>query len=307
MQASEPPSLLRRIIAAPFFAGVTGGGAFLWLLILFVALHKTHVFSRFGADAGSAALVATLPALALAVALGYRTPPGSGVALLGRALGALFYGGLVAAALAFAVYAFDPRAHENDLLVSLMIAGAGAAGFSLHGVRGLWPATRGRRALVVAAGIGVAVLTPWSVSPGMQCSLGRAESCERAASERFDSGDPAEGVAYLERGCSFGGDPRLCVQAAGYHQRGAGVPRDLLRAESFSQRACAVGHAKGDDDACQALGLVELEDACDHYHALACEELARSYRRGTSGVWDPARSARLLRKACLLGDDAACP
>jgi TPR repeat protein len=301
------PSLLRRLVAAPFFAGVAGGGAFLWLLVLFVALHKTHVFSSFGNDGGATAMVAMLPALALAVGLGYRTRPQSGMALLGRALGALFYGGLVAAALAFAVYAFDTRAHETDLLVSLMIAGAAAAGFSLHGVRGLWPATRARRAVVVAAGIGVAVLTPWSVSPGMQCSLGRTESCERAASEQFDSGDPAQGVAYLERGCSFGGDPRLCVQAASYHQRGAGVPRDLLLAESFSQRACAAGHAKGDDDACQALGMVELEDACDHYHALACEELARSYRRGTTGVWDNARATRLFRKACLLGDDAACP
>jgi hypothetical protein len=308
-----PPSALRRLVIAPFQAGLLGAGVFLWAAGGIISLQEGGLLVHGGdAEAWRFAL-ALLLAVGVALARGYRGPVRSYPALIGRLVGALAAGTAVitASLMAAASWLDHLESDRRPLAVALAGVALALAGFAwIHGRR-LADELRASRRLRIRAGAlaaGLALATAWLTSPVVRCDLGSGRSCFEAASRAIDEGNEGEddrrGVELAERGCSF--DSAACCLLAGkaYWRRASLAPERRARlrpgAEHFFREACALSDAEG----CRLLHAVELDARCEAYQASACHELADVYRSGW--LRDEGDAARRLRQACLLGDAEAC-
>lgn len=290
------PTLFRTVIATPFRAGLLGGGLGLWAGSALQAFSRSYLIPR---PANAITIfVPLLLALGVTLKWGYRAPVQSYRALVGRVLGALFFGGIsVATTVAILVVILDGlHIRGQAAFTTLALAGALLAGLAIARIYGI-TADKSRRIKIAAAASAALLLTLWPVVPSLRCRLGFAEGC-RAASDREN--DILSSARLAARGCE-GEDMVSCRLAGGYHAA-EGPARDLRRAEGFYREGCALG----DPESCNGVHELELEQRCDRYGAFACAELARSHATGDGMKRDRALAQRYYRKACLLGSDDAC-
>jgi hypothetical protein len=294
------PSFGRRYVVAPFWAGLLGGAVFFWILALNLSCQKAGVIGE--VRALPSFVIAFAPALGIALWLGYLGPVQSYATLFGRIAGALFYGILTAVCwLALLVVAFDAgNASEKTGFFVISLVGPLIAALALLRLYGLG-AFRARRAKIAAATGAVLLVSTFPYSAALRCRLGFGDWCAAAAADLAARNDHLAAARYGARGCDAD-DAAACTMAGREHQRGQGLPRDLAKAEVFFRRGCALGDA----DACERVHGIELSKRCDHYSAFACRELAEAYTRGRGVDSDRNIAAQFYRKACLLGESAAC-
>jgi hypothetical protein len=298
-EASPPfqPTLFRRVVVAPFWAGLLGCGASLWLGGVIGGLGSARIIAR-----PSPELIVLLPllaGLALALWLGFRGPPQSYARLVGRIVGALFFGAFCAGitVLILAVIFDALHLRNGPAFVTVALVGALLAGLALARLHGIG-AARPRRIKIAVAAAAVLFVSCWPVTPSLRCWIGFGEGCRVAAQENRD--DPRAAAAIGARGCAR--EDAVSCRLAGQAYQSEGPTRNLARAEDFFREGCALG----DSEACDRVHTSELERRCDRYGAFACAELAQVYDHGEGAPQNTALARRYYRKACLLGADAAC-
>jgi hypothetical protein len=108
-----------------------------------------------------------------------------------------------------------------------------------------------------------------------------------------------------------------CAELSEMYRLGLDVPRDLARSKEWRIRACEVGHgpscallgweAGSSHDLREALGF--WEKGCALAHASSCLEAFWTIRKGSAAASLPPdhdRAAPFGRRACELGEEAAC-
>jgi hypothetical protein len=300
--APRPPSLLGRLVVAPFRAGLLGAGVFLWACAVLVAVREQRVLFHPSED--TIFLVSIALSITLAVARGYDTPVRSYLALAGRLVGAIAMGVavLVACAVVFVPMLKSQQAEDRVVLAALggaLLAGLAVAWIRGPRIAGAWRASPRARWILGGSAAALATATAWPLSPRLRCALGSGDGCLYAALGHLET-DEALGRWFAERGCSL--DSGDCCRIAadrywGGHDTGRPTPRDRARAAPLYQAACALGDAVG----CQEANTLDLHGRCEAQSASACRELAQVYQ------WRNREAAdRFLRQACLLGDAEAC-
>lgn len=289
---------LRAVLAAPFWAGLLGSGAGLWVLGTIGAFGAAEITPRL--DMGLIVL-GFAAAIIVGMTLGFRAPVRSYADLAGRFFGAFFFGSLWAALALLIVILIDAaeRIHDLGVFVAVAVLGALTSGLALLRLYGIG-AERPRRIKIAVASAVVLFLICWPAIPAARCRLGSSEGCRAAADSSLEQGDARAAGTLGARGCE-GGD-RLSCRLAGRAYRSDGPARDLRLSEGFFREGCALG----DPPSCESVHAIELELRCDRYAASACAELARAHRRGDGVEQSPESAMRLYRKACLLGADDAC-
>lgn len=116
------------------------------------------------------------------------------------------------------------------------------------------------------------------------------------------------------RACEGQDPPPLdhCAAACDLHHsnscaRAGDATRDRVAARAFHERACQGGSGLG----CAAAGRDRearfyLRVHCEQKHAQSCAALARLFAEGRGGPADASAAATFRRRACQLGDRAAC-
>jgi TPR repeat protein len=171
------------------------------------------------------------------------------------------------------------------------------------------------------AGLPDAYSTPGEVTDMLErrCRAGGARSCLRA-SRIIQMGDATQRVdgpkaaALDQRGCALGLDD-ACIDEVGLYEGGRGMLEDLPRATSMLHALCDRGVPRG----CTLLGMYKALGKGEPPNTRGAYELCfskapdarwlewcQTAARGIEGVPDDALRARLYRKACTLGDPAAC-
>ncbi|MDB4927877.1 MAG: Glycerol-3-phosphate transporter, ATP-binding protein UgpC [Myxococcaceae bacterium] len=162
-----------------------------------------------------------------------------------------------------------------------------------------------------------------AASERVECDDDRCRS--QANAYRFGPDAPPDLTSarlLLERACERGqGRTRSCTDLADYYHSGLGVPRDPVRTRAILERAC-----EGDEyGACSFLGMIYTEGmdvpsapgfqeiglryferACRGGHAGGCLHLGLLLDAGRGTRRDPAAARRAFRRACDLGQSAAC-
>ncbi len=148
------------------------------------------------------------------------------------------------------------------------------------------------------------------------CDGGHAQSCGELGF-LFDNGagvqkNAERAARYYEKGCEKGHLP-ACVNLGTSLETRAG-PGDLNAAARWYRKACDGNEAAG----CFNLGnlhrlakdyggAAELwQKSCDGKDAAGCYNLAVMCREGTAIPKDEAKAKKLMRRACELGEKAAC-
>ncbi|MEP7123183.1 MAG: hypothetical protein ABJE95_19805 [Byssovorax sp.] len=286
----------RTLITRPFWAGLLGAGAGMWTAGVIQAFTRAYLIPR-----PSPAVAFFLPlimAFGFALARGYRTPVQGYGSLLGRVLAVSLFGGILAsiATIILALFFDGFHVRGQTAYVTIALVGGVLGGLSLarlHGI-GTDKSRRIKIASVVAAAF---LLTIWPSAPWLRCRLGSGEGCREAAGRQ----DDARSMGRLAQiGCERE-DMESC-RLAGLAYQQEGPARDLRRAESFYREGCSLG----DEESCNSVHELELEQRCDRYGAFACAELAHAHETGDGMTRDRALAQRYYRKACLLGADDAC-
>lgn len=290
------PSRFRTVVTQPFWAGMLGGGVGLWLGCWLQALAQAYLIER--PEIGLGFFLPLFAALGVALFRGYRSPVQSYPALVGRTLGALFFGAICAGVTGGILGTiFDGlRFRGASAAAVLAFAGAVLAGLALARLYGIGP-DQSRRIKIGSAAAVVLLVTIWPAAPSLRCRLGFGEGCREAYASQDDH--RSAGLV-AQRGCEHGN--AVSCRLAGQTYQQEGPPRDLRRAEDFFREGCALG----DPESCDAVHELELLQRCDRYGAFACAELARAHASGDGMKRDRALAQRYYRKACLLGADDAC-
>ena len=296
---SFQPTFFRRVIVAPFWAGLLGSGASLWLAGTIWALASAGLLGR--PREPTVLFVSALMGLAAAMARGFRAPLQSYSGLVGRVIGALFFGAVCAGitVLILAVILDGLHVRDEPAYVAIALVGALLAGLALARLYGIG-AERPRRIKIAAGVAAVICASSWPTSPSLRCRLGFSQGCRAAADAAGDSGDYRAAGALGARGCAR--EDSVSCRLAGQAFQSEGPARDLGRAEGLFREGCALG----DPASCDRVHTMELERRCDRYGAFACTELARVYARGDGAERDVGLARRYYRKACLLGSSDAC-
>lgn len=294
------PSPLRRLVVTPFWAGVLGSGAGLWLAGMLGASASAGLLTR--SDLRAWVWLVPVGAVLAAMVGGYREPVRSYAGLVGRFFGALFFGSLWSLVTVFilVVIAHDQSSRDRALASLMTLAGALWGGLALARVHGIG-ADPTRRKKIAAAALAVLFVSLWPVSPSLRCRLGFGEGCRDAADTSYSAGDLHAAGASGARGCADE-DGVSCRLAGMSFAEADGKQQDLRRAEGFFREGCALGDAVS----CERIHAIELEQRCARYGAFACVELAQAHASGDGAPRDEARARRFYRKACLLGADEAC-
>lgn len=290
---------LRTVLAARLWAGLLGGGVWFWVAGMIGSLTFMRVISRLGDELHM--FLAFLPALAVVMARGFREPVRSYRDLLGRLLGALFFGLLwmAIAGLVVVLVATSLRLRDQGVFVVMTLVAAPMIGLALARIHGIG-AAKPRRIKIAAASAAVLFVSCWPALPTVRCYLGFAEGCRAAGDSRWVDGDYRAAGELGARGCR--GEDSLSCRLAGQAYQSEGPARDLRLAEGFFREGCALG----DPTSCDRVHGIELERRCDRFSATACTELARAHMSGEGAEQDSALAKRLYRKACLLGSEDAC-
>ena len=293
------PTLFRHVIAEPFWAGLLGSGASLWLGGTIGGLASAQLLERPRPE--TTVLLSLLMGVGAALARGFRAPLRSYSGLVGRVFGALFFGaGCAGITMLILAVIFDAVHVRNEpAFLAVALVGALLAGLALWRVHGIG-AERPRRIKIAVGVAAVLVVSSWPASPSLRCRLGFGEGCRAAADAEGSNGDYRAAGALGARGCDR--EDGLSCRLAGQAYQSDGPARNLGRAEGFFREGCALGDA----ESCERVHTIELERRCDRYGAFACVELAQAYARGNGAPRDAALAQRYYRKACLLGADAAC-
>jgi TPR repeat protein len=153
------------------------------------------------------------------------------------------------------------------------------------------------------------------------CDLGDAESCTLLANSSTTA-TRAEKTALFDKGCA-GGREDACFLLAKLQDEAA--PDDPSSGMAALQQAARLARARcnlAEPGACEALATVlvlpnvqdadaakiaaDLEEVCDRRAAVTCNALAEALSKGPEARRDPARIARLKKKACDFGYPFAC-
>ena len=290
------PTRFRTLVTQPFWAGLVGAGVGMWAGSALQAYSHAYLISR--QEGPTAVFLPLLLALGAALWRGYRAPVQSYRALVGRVLGALFFGAMSAGLTAVILAAiFDGlHVHNQPAFTWLSLVAALLAGLALVRLYGIGP-DRQRRIKIGAAVAAVLLVTIWPAAPSLRCRLGFGEGCREA----FGYQDDYRSAGLVaQRGCEH--EDAVSCRLAGRNYQQGGPARDLPRAEGFFREGCALG----DPESCDGVHELELEQRCDRYGAFACSELARAHASGDGMTRDMALAQRYYRKACLLGADDAC-
>jgi hypothetical protein len=242
----RPPSLLGRLVVAPFRAGLLGAGVFVWACAVLVAMREQRVFFRPSEE--TIFLVSIFLSIALAVARGYATPVRSYLALAGRLVGAITMGVAALVACAFVLAPILRSQQKEDGIVLVALGGALLAGLAVawirgHRIAGAWRASARARWILGGAAAVLAAVTAWPLSPRLRCACGSGDGCLRTALGYLDENE-ALGRWFAERGCSLGSSDGCMLAGNGYwegHGSGRPAPRDRARAAPLYQAACALG------------------------------------------------------------------
>ena len=293
------PTLFRRVVIEPFWAGLLGCGAGLWAGGTLGALIKSRLLERPSPEV--ILLAVLLLSFGAALRWGFRAPLRSYKALVGRIFGGLFFGaGSAGITMLILAAIFDElRVRDVPAFLVVSLVGALLAGLALARVHGIG-AARPRRIKIAAAVAAVLFVSCWPASPSLRCWLGSGEGCRSAAEAVRRDGDLLAAGELAARGC-WREDSDAC-RLAGQAFQSVGPARDLDRAEGLFREGCALG----DPVSCERVHTIELERRCDRYGAFACAELAQAHASGDGAERDAALAKRYFRKACLLGADDAC-
>jgi hypothetical protein len=293
------PTFFRRVVAEPFWAGLLGSGASLWLGGTIGALASAGLLKRPRPE--TVILVSVLLGLGAAMARGFRAPLRSYSGLVGRVVGALFFGAGCAGitVLMLALILDGLRVRDESAYVTIALVGALLAGLALARVHGIG-AEKPRRIKIAVGVAAVILVSSWAASPSLRCRLGFGEGCRDAADAAGNKGDYRAAGTIGARGCEH--EDSVSCRLAGQAFQSEGPARDLRRAEGLFREGCALG----DPESCERVHAIELERRCDRYGAFACAELARAHARGDGAPRDAALAQRYYRKACLLGANDAC-
>lgn len=148
------------------------------------------------------------------------------------------------------------------------------------------------------------------------CDGGHAQSCGELGF-LFDNGagvqkNAERAARYYEKGCEKGHLP-ACVNLGTSLEARAG-PGDLNAAARWYRKACEGNEASG----CFNLGNLHRlakdyggaaalwAKACDGKDPAACYNLAVMHREGSGIPKDESKAKKLMRRACELGEKAAC-
>jgi hypothetical protein len=295
MEASEQRSRVHRFIWAPLLAGVLGTGVLFWWLGMVNGLRDAGVVED---SRGPLMILGMVVALSMGMALGYPTPIRSYPALVGRLAGGVFFGIIMGVGTVATTEAVIRGGDRRAFAITLIGAAFAALVLGRLYGRRLVAAVRADVATQWKAGVVTAVLTlstAWALSDRLRCQLGDGASCRTAGNDADEAGEDARALDLFERGCAHR-DALSCGLAA------SRVRRDPGRAEELLHEGCLLGDAV----CCGRARARRLEERCDAYSASACRELAEAYARGDEVRHDRTASAKAFRKACLLGDAAAC-
>jgi hypothetical protein len=193
--------------------------------------------------------------------------------------------------------------------------------------RGLFREGRAAKIEGAALALALAGVSLWPESAWLRYALGSAEGSRALALDHYERGEHERAAVFAAVACERG-DAECCVLAAYIHKIGLGGPvasshiRDLMEmacveaddcmwlakrtsiggtstSDLLVERACELG----DRGACDAARRFTLSRRCDGRDAFACNALA-SILQERQGATSEVRE--LYRKACSLGDSAAC-
>lgn len=120
-------------------------------------------------------------------------------------------------------------------------------------------------------------------------------------------------IELFELACE-GGSASGCEALAKMYREGRSMPKDPRRSKELMEKACEHGAA----ESCRSVGMDALKDgdqatavrlltrACELRNAISCLAVGTFYVTGTGVARDLDKAREFLRRACNMGERAAC-